>query len=253
MVWLGRVIALTIGFASAMGASLGLGILYRGIWMPFALTLAIATVFIGHGRTGLASRWYIATLGLGSTGLWMVNTDQSPVRILQTAANALCPIVLVMTAVSLAMFRYLNRQQLDRLPWVPSTVLLVATWLIVYFSGGKGGPESMRWFFLDWFELSPAATEAIVVSIRKTIHFLFYGWVAWCGFAIGRPQVSLASAARFGFLTALSLALFDEFRQSMADNRTASLWDIGLDMAGAATFIVISVLRYRQGLTRAKT
>ena len=101
----------------------------------------------------------------------------------------------------------------------------------------------MNRFFLDWLGLTQAQAEILVITIRKIIHFTFYGLLAWNAYRIARTSPK-ASAVGFALAMALIFALYDESHQLLATDRSGSPWDVGLDMLGATTFLCVSVLRY---------
>ncbi|HJP83767.1 MAG TPA: VanZ family protein [Fimbriimonadaceae bacterium] len=123
------------------------------------------------------------------------------------------------------------------------TLLLLMGWLVVHFSGSSGSPQPMSRFFLDWIGLTAAQAEFLVITIRKIIHFTFYGLLAWNAYRIGRASPR-GSAVGFALAMALIFALYDESHQLLATDRSGSPWDVGLDMFGATTFLGVSVLRY---------
>lgn len=110
---------------------------------------------------------------------------------------------------------------------VPRVGLFVFAWAIAYLSTDKGGPDPMMRFLIDNLGLATESAQSAVVVIRKTLHFTFYGVLAAVSLRVSRT-VGLAVT-----LT-LSLACFDELRQASFGARSGSIWDVALDMAGAA-------------------
>lgn len=109
-------------------------------------------------------------------------------------------------------------------------------WVIALLSSSKGGPDPMRELLIQWFSFDAGQADLWVLIIRKTIHFGFYGFTALTAFyaALPKRRVHLA----LGYVA--SLAIFDEVRQASFSTRTGSIFDVALDLAGAAFFIVIA-------------
>jgi hypothetical protein len=123
------------------------------------------------------------------------------------------------------------------------------TWLIAFFSSGKGGAGGMIDAAIHIFGLSESAAHTAVLIVRKGIHFTFYGVLAWAAWRAARVGgANLASSSLFGALFTLCHASFDEMRQASFSNRTSSVWDVVLDMAGAVTilFLAHSVARVKR-------
>lgn len=102
--------------------------------------------------------------------------------------------------------------------------------LVAMFSGGAGGPDPMReWFVgLGW---SATRAEVAVVTIRKSIHFTFYALLAASAYRGALPS-GMKSAAWFAFLFAVSHAVFDETRQRFSMVRMGTPIDVILDTSG---------------------
>lgn len=220
--------------------------LFRGIWLPMGLVCALAFAFAWHPRFVSPAEWLLSGFGYVALGLWGLNVGTSPVRLFQLLADLLPALMFVLGALCLVIFYVRNKISTLPLPTVPCALFLLLGWLIVFFSGGAGGAEPMRLFFLDWLGLSAQASEIVVIGIRKAIHFLFYGLLAYNAFRLAGPDSNLRKAVIFGLAISLAFAIFDEFHQLSADNRSSSTWDIGLDMLGSTTFLGLSVLRYRK-------
>lgn len=122
----------------------------------------------------------------------------------------------------------------------------VAVFLVAYFSSGIGGAGRM----LAWYQaqgLTLAQATAVTLAFRKTVHFTFYGTVAWLGLRTARAaSTPPGEAVRIAVGLALTIASFDELRQAGYASRTGTPWDVGLDFVGAATFVVVSEWRRRK-------
>ncbi|MCZ2257290.1 VanZ family protein [Sporosarcina sp. G11-34] len=72
--------------------------------------------------------------------------------------------------------------------------------------------------------------------LRKGAHFFIFGVLAVLVYSVlpNRRFRTIIAAA-----VTLLVAMSDEFHQSLTGGRTPSMQDVGLDMAGAVTFLVI--------------
>ena len=134
----------------------------------------------------------------------------------------------------------------------PKTALLLLALfafvlLVAYFSSARGGSGTMlRW--LTAHAVAPDLARGITLAFRKTVHFTFYGTLGWIALQTFRASGETGGGVvRKALLVALTVASFDELRQSGYANRTGSAWDVALDLAGAATFVGLS-----EGLLRRK-
>ncbi|RYG26606.1 hypothetical protein EON82_02645 [bacterium] len=127
------------------------------------------------------------------------------------------------------------------------TLLAVFAMLVGYFSSGYGGAGPMlRWLLAHGYTYPEA--RGITMAIRKTIHFTFYGTVAWTTLQAAREVTDRPwVAVRTALLAAASLAAFDELRQSGYANRTGNTSDVLLDLSGAVVFVGLSEWRRRKG------
>lgn len=117
---------------------------------------------------------------------------------------------------------------------------------IGYISSSQGGPNPMIAFFQHKFGLSASGAETATILVRKTIHFTFYGTfglLLYLAMRSAKPAPQKALLIALGGV--LALACFDEIRQTTADFRTGSPWDVCLDMAGAATFCLTAAATKR--------
>ena len=225
--------------------------MYRGVWLPLALIAVLGLLFAWHPRLSkcAASAWYIALFGFVEVFVWMRAVGpagRDTEKLLYRFAELLPPLTLAIAGVVLIVFLSKNwtAPPGQRLSWIPAVAILAVGWTIAYFSGGKGGADPKVLSMMDWFNLDESTARTLVIVIRKSLHFMVYGILALSAFRLANPASGRSLALVFGLLIALSLALFDELRQSTATNRTGSGWDVGLDMLGATTFLGVSVLRY---------
>lgn len=137
-------------------------------------------------------------------------------------------------------------------------LLLLPAFAIALLSSSSGGADPMHKALMDWFGLAPQAADIGTIAIRKTIHFTFYGVAGYLAFRYviaSRTVYSLSDrwkknppAFKLGLLMALPyvaiLAGYDEARQLFSANRTGSVWDFLLDMAGALFFVGVWGKKY---------
>jgi VanZ family protein len=228
------VVVSTILIAAAVLASLAM----PAVWLPaaagFAFLLLLYSLPALHpplrGLTSLA-------FAPGVLAFW--SASQGADRI--AALFGTVAVTAALVAAGLALRR---RQRF----MVPLLTVVGSAWLVAYFSGGAGGADPMVDLLRTLFGLSREAAEFATVVLRKGIHFVFYGTVAslaWSA-AVG-ARASARTAVGFGLAIALTLAAFDEGRQTSVPGRTGSASDVVLDLAGAATFIAISIRVRRRG------
>lgn len=82
-------------------------------------------------------------------------------------------------------------------------------------------------------------------SIRKTGHFLGYGFIALAWLRAWRrtlPKAGFFTDALLALLGTALIASADEFHQAFLPNRTSSIWDVLLDCSGAVALQVIAYL-----------
>jgi VanZ family protein len=247
----GRVVGFILGFGIATVGILVLNMMYRGVWMPIGLFFVLGALFSWHPRLTKApgSAWYLAFAGLIGVVIWMLNVGPSPLRF-PGAARGVPLLFFLLSLPLLIVFLRRNRDaEPGRVIYFPIALAFAAlVWVVISLSGSSGGADPMVQFVMDRLSLSKGAAEALIIAFRKTVHFVGYGLVAWTAYRIANPKFDVRAAAWFGGGAALSVGVFDEFRQALTTNRTGSVWDIGLDMLGALTFLSISVLRYRRHL-----
>lgn len=110
--------------------------------------------------------------------------------------------------------------------------------LVAYYSSPAGGAGPMVGFLTRVLGLSPEVAGVVVIVIRKTLHFTFYGVLALASArAIRLSGVGNLRAVNFGLLWALAHAVYDELRQIGEVGRTGSGWDVLLDLAGILAFL----------------
>ncbi len=121
---------------------------------------------------------------------------------------------------------------------------ILLTWAVAYLSGSSGGADRMGSMF-DFLGLTVEQLNNLVIVIRKTIHVSFYGSLAWL-FAtyLWNDYSNRKILYSYSIAFPLSIALADEYRQSMMPNRQGSYSDVILDMS--ATFFVLGMLHWNE-------
>lgn len=121
------------------------------------------------------------------------------------------------------------------LPWLIGAG--ICGLLIGFFSGGRGGADPWMHYFMREWGLERWQAVEVVHYLRKSIHFTFYGTLAW--FAAKGASAAGATprwALLFGLLWGLPHAIFDETRQAFSPGRSASSFDVMLDFSGMLFF-----------------
>jgi len=243
--WFGVLSGFITGFFLTTLAALGLNGLYRGVWLPMAWAGLIALAFALHPHLGrlTQARPFLTAFGLTITARWMFVVGPSPTRF--ESMSRLVPILMV--AISLIFWVvWINRQLRgsDRIPWLPSLLMVALGIVVVTASGAEGGANPMVEFLVQRFGMDRSTAELAVVIFRKTMHFSGYGTIGLNAYFLAKPKLDLKAAVVFALTITFLFASFDEFRQSLSVGRTGSIWDIGLDLIGATTFVGVAVLRY---------
>ncbi len=110
--------------------------------------------------------------------------------------------------------------------------------------------------FLTWLmpDISEERLLLIHVGIRKMGHITEYAILAWllarAYFAGGDGRKAGVTVLIWLWGVCVILAAADEFRQSFAESRGASPWDIMIDAAGAIFGLLIYSRRLRRGQPR---
>jgi VanZ family protein len=122
--------------------------------------------------------------------------------------------------------------------------------MILIFSSSTGSAENTSRFIRPilefvFYSASPTFIDSIHFLIRKSAHFIFYGVLSVLAFRtfVGSSRPLLASRPFISALLAtMSIALLDEFNQSLNPSRTGSPQDVILDLAGAISFLTVALL-----------
>ena len=121
-------------------------------------------------------------------------------------------------------------------------------------SGDLGsGPNTFspfRWV-LSWIvTLDPDSLNLAHFYFRKVLHVVCYGVlsVLWLRALIASYPERLWINRMLALVLCLIVALMDEGHQYLADTRTASWWDIGLDMSGGILFLLLSTRCFKKNM-----
>lgn len=138
--------------------------------------------------------------------------------------------------------------------------------VIFFMSSGEASMSQTSRFIRPILEfLFPNAPEATIelyhAFIRKCAHFIEYGVLAVLA-AVTFLISSKIYLQRYWYAAAVGLALLvaslDEFNQSFEPSRTASVWDVVLDLSGAVTAAAVvygarSIAVSRRNLPKGRT
>ncbi len=239
-----RGVVFVIGMLIGGGLLLAMAWAYPGIWLPLAMGCAAASLLMGFpalARQPLTAP-FAAAFVLTVPLVWLRSGSASP-RTSAQGVSGLFFVLLGLVLVWLA-FRFFRAQPSERPLAMPLAALLLFACAIARLSGSGGAADPMLAWFRSVLGLSPEAAGVAVVVLRKTVHFTFYGLFAWIALRAARmAEGERRAAAVLALSLALSLAAFDELRQSVSPGRTGSIWDVALDMTGAVAFVGISTRR----------
>lgn len=106
---------------------------------------------------------------------------------------------------------------------------------------------------LDWSfgSVDPQTFNLVHVLVRKSAHFTEYAILSALWFRALRVHLNSLWRIRWallGLVISLSVAVLDEWHQSLVPSRTSSARDVLLDIAGAmfAQFLIWYALRHRE-------
>jgi VanZ family protein len=212
------------------------------LWLPVMFAMAFYGLLLFAPRISMAGRVGLALLfGSGSCILWMVSGSAAFLgkhAAIQLAFQVLLGVV-GFFGLLLLLGSWMKAPPKSGPSYGPVLILMLLGWLISYFSSSHGGASPMVAWVMHAFSWSQHTAESVIVVCRKIGHFTFYGVIALAGFAVALKNGSARKAClAAGLLTALSCATFDEMRQSTQVDRTGSIWDVALDMAGASTALL---------------
>lgn len=128
--------------------------------------------------------------------------------------------------------------------WLLAIFITVAFGLfIAVMSGPSGGPDWMKIWVHRTFNIPEEEwryANQIVWWIRKTLHFTGYGIAALCAaIAAKKAGAQLNTALIVGVAWPIPIAVFDEWQQTYATNRSGQLRDVLIDIAGMVFFLAV--------------
>ena len=208
----------------------------------FAVILLYAAVFGFFGHFVLTSErhriWAIGLFMWPFTFLWIKACEKPVGTALAWWKHGLAPGLAGLSAIFfLGLLASWVRAKPRLGLAVATSLLFLLAWAVALLSSNRGGPDPMRHLLEQWLGLSPDQADAYVFWIRKSIHFLFYGFVALSAMlsASGRHRQLIG----LGF--AATLAIFDEYRQSAFALRSGSVVDVLLDLSGTVALTTLAI------------
>ena len=218
-------------------------LMYPWFWLPIGMSLILGSIVSVQGwmKPHRLGGLFAGAVGSGTVLTYCLSTRPLTSRIQAWFAVGLFLLELI---VFLGFtFKLISRG-------FPHRALRTMTiWMIIpivggctlgFLSGGLGGANHMHSFMTTYFHVTVEQAEVIVRWIRKTIHFVAYGTLAYGFFRVALSGKAARNAAiTFSLMCTLTMATFDELRQTTAPNRSGSIWDVALDMTGAASFVII--------------
>ncbi len=135
--------------------------------------------------------------------------------------------------------------------WMVALALSVSFGLFIAFaSGPKGGSDWMQELVMRVLDIPGhewKKAQRIVTVFRKSMHFIGYGAAAYATAATAlRSGAPLVRSMLLGLSWAVPLAVFDEWQQRYAPNRTGKAGDILLDVSGMVAFLFVFWLIHRK-------
>jgi len=221
---------------------------YITIWLPFTLAALVGWVLAPVGANSVRTLVWLA-VSCGALLMWLLSEPEVSFH----DHPELRYVAIVLAAVCACLFALMVARSFSSEGGVYRWALAIVcmSWLIAFFSSPSGGSGGMISMAMRWFSLSPDQAETLVFVVRKTIHFSFYGLLGWTGF---RWALSLDVGLRRAVLLGLGLvfvhACFDEGRQTFFADRTASVFDVLLDVSGACVLVGANALLRKSRISR---
>jgi len=243
VVW--RFLAVVLGGAAGLLTLVFIDRFLPGFWAPVAFACGITAVVYSQDwlkKRGFAF-WTSSSIGLGVCAGWLASQGLTS-RVIDfeylpaLGLEFFCVISFVMVLV-----KTMRLPKKDRAPGWWIVALIIMGWCVSVGSSSAGGADHMVEFCVRHGMVRHDA-EFVVMVIRKSIHFSFYGSLGlFARNAALSAREKPAAAWRFALLLALAVACFDESRQLSVPGRGASLYDVMLDFSGAVTFNLLSTWR----------
>ncbi len=226
-------------FLVGMALLAALAMIASNAWLALGLAVCISATYL-NAKWGPAdgATWFGALVLSLTLASFVLTNESSALELTRRSKYIFATAMWVIAAFSCI---GLARQK-PRI-WVWAVVGVVA---ILSISGTGHGGSGGTLNILERLGLSHAMAQALLMPLRKTIHFCFFGFVAWLGLKASKIEPLASKVA--GLATALSFASFDELHQMGFASRSASIYDVALDMAGA--IVVVSLTKVRPGADR---
>lgn len=120
------------------------------------------------------------------------------------------------------------------------------TLIFIASSDPESGPRGSRLLgpLLHWLwpDLAPERFEAIVLAVRKLIHFVTFGFLAallWRAFAANDPNPPRPDPFWKALGVTFLYAASDEIHQSFVPTRVGTITDVLIDTLGAGTALIL--------------
>lgn len=233
-----RLLSFALGFGLTAGVVYLLGTKFYGVWLPLALPLCVYMLLGLLPRVQAGRVAYSASIAGGVLTAWFLTRERLPWERWDLYSRY-APYISLALGIFGLVWWFVAASASARRPSVGWLLALaLCAWGIAFFSSAKGGADQTEAWLIQVFGLAPDTAHSMNVVVRKIIHYGFYGLVGLFGLLAARRS-GATKPAIFALLIALSYASFDEVRQSYVPGRTSSALDVGLDMAGAATFVAL--------------
>jgi VanZ family protein len=212
--------------------------IYVSAYLPALLGASVGTI-ISAAFSSEERRWpnalslaYLASVTLG----WTVPAELRP----GVGASALT-FQIVLGALIFGGWIVVFRTLGDRKPFWGLLVVYALGVCVSYLSSSAGGAGPMIGWLIG-HGLSESQAHAVTLAFRKTVHFTHYGTLGIAGgLAANTIRKPVLASACVGLGIVFCTACFDELRQASQPGRTASAWDVALDMAGGLVFVSIAL------------
>jgi len=217
---------------------------FHWIWLPVLMGVIVSTIvgFQPWFTASRLSRLFCVALTVGAAVTYSMSVAPQPnemgPKFPRVAIDLGACVFLVVLGLFIARC-LLQRKTAKMAAWL--LLPIAAGCVLGYVSGGIGGSDHMVEWAIRVLHMSREQAETGVHYLRKTIHLCAYGTL---GLAYFRAAITggaeKSRSIGFALLSVLTMASFDELRQTTAPNRTGSIWDVMLDVTGAFIFVMLA-------------
>lgn len=217
---------------------------FGSLWMPIAAGIVAGFWFGMLPRLNASgARWYLAAFQANAMAWAFIISSGflgfGPIGRVQKAATGLWIVATVVPLIAcLILFAKNQGRKRPARGWLFTIVIMGV--LIGYASSSRGGASPMVAWFSTQFHLTTADAETAVIAFRKTVHFMFYGFLGFAAFRAGWGSGAGRTSAIFAVGYVFTICGFDELRQATTLGRTGSAWDVLLDLIGATIFVTLT-------------